>query len=131
MKPYLSVVIPAFNEEHLVINSLAAVDHYLAKQPYPSEIVVVIDGSTDRTLEVVREFAVGKEHIRWIARPQNRGKGYSVREGMLAAKGQIRLFTDADNSTDISHFDSMQRRMPAIAFFPWLALTAGALMWNC
>ncbi len=62
----------------------------------------------DETLSRVQEFAATRQNIRWIDRADNRGKGYTVREGMLAARGQIRLFTDADNSTDMSHFDQMQ-----------------------
>ncbi len=67
----------------------------------------MIDGAKDNTLEVVGSFSKEKENLRWIDRKENRGKGYTVREGMLAARGHIRLFTDADNSTDIAHFDKM------------------------
>lgn len=106
--PYLSVVIPAYNEEKRIHKSLEAVEAYLSKQDYTWEVIVVIDGAKDNTASVVRDFSQGKESIHLIDRKQNRGKGYTVREGMLAAKGQVRLFTDADNSTDISHFDKMK-----------------------
>lgn len=108
MKPYLSVIIPAYNEEFRIRKTLESIYTYLKQQPYLWEIIVVLDGVTDNTLSVVETFAESKEHIRWLDRQENRGKGYSVREGMLAAKGEIRLFTDADNSTDISHFDQMK-----------------------
>lgn len=106
-QPYLSVIIPAYTEEHRIGNTLEVIDNYLEKKPFSSEILVVLDGPEDRTLEKVRAFAADHPRIRWIDRAENRGKGFTVRQGMLAARGQIRLFTDADNSTDISHFDQM------------------------
>jgi glycosyltransferase involved in cell wall biosynthesis len=107
-QPYLSVIIPAYTEEQRIGHTLAVVCDYLAQQPYTAEILVVLDGPEDRTLEKVRAFAAHQPHVRWINREENRGKGFTVRQGMLAACGQIRLFTDADNSTDISHFDQMK-----------------------
>ncbi|GAB4269956.1 MAG: glycosyltransferase family 2 protein [Candidatus Promineifilaceae bacterium] len=107
MKPYLSVIIPAYNEEKRIGNTLTAVYNYLTRQPYTWEMVIALDGPTDDTKGVVTAFAKGKRSIRLIDRQENRGKGYTIREGMLAARGDIRLFTDADNSTDISHFDQM------------------------
>ncbi|HRQ37153.1 MAG TPA: glycosyltransferase family 2 protein [Chloroflexota bacterium] len=108
MKPYLSVIIPAYNEEERIGKTLTAVYAYLIPQPYTWELLVILDGCQDNTAAVIESFAQGKENIRWIDRRQNRGKGYTVREGMLAAKGEIRLFTDADNSTDMNHFDRMK-----------------------
>lgn len=107
MTPYLSVVIPAFNEEQRITQTLDVIYTYLQKQDFEWEVLVVIDGAQDNTLARTREFAAGRQHIRWIDRKQNRGKGYSVREGMLAATGRVRLFTDADNSIRISNFDKM------------------------
>ena len=106
--PYLSLVIPAYNEEQRITATLEAVYAYLTRQPFTWELLVVIDGARDDTIGKVRAFGAGKEQIRWIERAENRGKGYTVREGMLAARGQVRLFSDADNSTDITHFDLMQ-----------------------
>jgi dolichyl-phosphate beta-glucosyltransferase len=108
MDPYLSVVIPAYNEEKRITKTLEAVWQYLLRQSYTWEIVVVIDGAKDGTHGRVAEFAAGKDLVRCIDRKENKGKGYTVREGMLAARGKVRLFTDADNSTDISHFDKMR-----------------------
>jgi dolichyl-phosphate beta-glucosyltransferase len=108
MNPYLSVIIPCYNEERRITKTLEVIYTYLGRQNYPWEILIVLDGVTDRTLDKVLEFAAGREHIRWIDRKNNRGKGYSIREGMMAARGSIQLFTDADNSTDISHFDKMR-----------------------
>jgi dolichyl-phosphate beta-glucosyltransferase len=114
MKPYLSVIIPAYNEVERIGKTLTAIYSYLTRQPYTWEMLIVLDGCRDNTAGVVEAFAQSdafaqsKENIRWINRQQNRGKGYTVREGMLAAKGEIRLFTDADNSTDMCHFDEMK-----------------------
>jgi dolichyl-phosphate beta-glucosyltransferase len=106
--PYLSVIIPAYNEEKRIKITLDAVYRYLTAQPFSWEMLIVLDGPQDDTLGQVHSFAQGKQNVRWIDRRQNRGKGYSVREGMLQACGDIRLFTDADNSTDIRHFDQMK-----------------------
>ena len=106
--PYLSVVVPAYNEEARIGRTLTSIHSYLEQKPFDWEILVVLDGATDGTLDIVTQFAEGKNGIRWIDRKQNRGKGYTVREGLLATNGQYRLFTDADNSTDMSHFDKMQ-----------------------
>ena len=108
MQPYLSVIIPAYTEEKRIGGTLTAVYDYLSAQSFTWEILVVLDGPTDGTLGIVTAFAQGKSGVRWIDRPQNRGKGYTVRQGMLAASGKIRLFTDADNSTDMAHFDKMK-----------------------
>ena len=106
--PYLSVIIPAYNEEKRITVTLDAVYRYLNAQSFTWELLIILDGPTDNTLDVVQAFAAGKKHVRWIDRRENRGKGFSMREGMLAACGQIRLLTDADNSTDIAHFDKMK-----------------------
>ncbi|MCI0398521.1 MAG: glycosyltransferase family 2 protein [Chloroflexi bacterium] len=108
VKPYLSVIIPAYDEEKRIGATLEAIYAYLAGQPFTWEVLVVLDGVKDDTLGVVQAFGAGKEHLRWIDRQENRGKGYTIREGMLAARGDIRLFTDADNSTDMAHFDKMK-----------------------
>jgi dolichyl-phosphate beta-glucosyltransferase len=106
-EPYLSVIVPAYNEERRITTTLLSIYEYLSRQHYSWEILVVLDGPTDNTLKLIKEFAASREHVRWIDRRENRGKGYTVREGMLAASGQIRLFSDADNSTDINHFEQM------------------------
>jgi len=97
---YLSVVIPAFNEEKRLPHSLAAVLSFLKKQPYVSEVIVSDDGSQDRTVTLAKELLKDFPH-QVLVTPQNRGKGHAVRQGMLAAKGDHILFTDADLSTPI------------------------------
>lgn len=105
---YLSVIIPAYNEEKTIAKTLAIISDYLKKQNFLSEIIVVSDGSKDKTVENSEASFPNNASILVIDRKENRGKGYSVREGMLKAKGEIRLFMDTDNSTDISHFDLMK-----------------------
>lgn len=107
-QPYLSVIIPAYNEEKRITKTLNAISSYLQKQPYSYEVIVVVDGAKDATADIARDFTVRIQNLRVIDRKKNMGKGYSVKEGMLAAKGKIRLFTDADNSTDISYFENMK-----------------------
>lgn len=108
MDPYLSVIVPCYNEERRISSTLVAIHTYLSTQPYSWELLLVLDGVSDGTLGVVEAFASDHAGVNWIDRKANRGKGFTVREGMLAARGEIRLFTDADNSTDISHFDKMR-----------------------
>ncbi len=108
MQPYLSVIIPAYTEEKRISSTLDVIYTYLSQQSYTWEILIVLDGPTDNTPAIVAQFAQDNENVRWIDRKYNRGKGYTVRQGMLAAKGQVRVFTDADNSTDLSHFEQMK-----------------------
>jgi glycosyltransferase involved in cell wall biosynthesis len=101
----LSFVIPAYNEAARLGSTLKQVFAYLQAQPYSSEIIIVNDGSTDDTVHVVESiFAVNSAHIpaRLISYSPNRGKGYAVRQGLLAAEGTVALFSDADLSTPIS-----------------------------
>ena len=102
----LSVIVPAYNEAVRLPGTLRRLHEYLAARPFTYEIIVVLDGPTDNTREVVHELALA--NLKIIDRTVNRGKGYTVKEGMLKASGVIRLFSDADNSTDIAHFDAMK-----------------------
>ena len=104
----LSVVVPAYNEAYRLPNTLRRLHEYLAASSLTYEILVDLDGPTDATFDVVKRLSSEIECLKIIDRRSNRGKGYTVKEGMLAARGQIRLFTDADNSTDIVHFDKMK-----------------------
>jgi dolichyl-phosphate beta-glucosyltransferase len=105
---YLSVIIPAYNEADRIPKTLKIISSYLERQPYSYEILVVCDGPKDRTADVVRDLSLIIPKLKLIDRKKNMGKGFSIKEGMLAAKGKVRLFTDADNSTDISYFDKMR-----------------------
>lgn len=108
MPPYLSVIIPAYNEEKRISKTLLAADQYLQKQPYEYEIIVVSDGSKDKTVEIVENFKRQINNLKLIGNQENHGKGWVVRQGMLTSQGQIRLFMDADNSTTLEHFDKMR-----------------------
>jgi dolichyl-phosphate beta-glucosyltransferase len=99
-RPFLSVIIPAYNEERRLPQTLQSVVDYLARQSYASEIVVVDDGSRDKTAEVVDSFRTTHPNVLLI-RNDHRGKGFAVRAGVLAAQGHIVLFSDADLSTPI------------------------------
>ena len=101
----LSVVVPAFNEERRLPDTLASVLSYLRNRGESFEVVVVNDGSSDRTAEVAR--SAGPE-VRVLDNPGNRGKGYSVRNGMLNALGSWRLMCDADLSTPIEDLASLR-----------------------
>ncbi len=101
----LSVVLPAYNEESRLPGTLTESIRYLQAQPYKSEIIVVDDGSTDRTQEVVRNQGSSPVPVMLLSHPDraNHGKGASIRLGMLEAQGEYRLFMDADNSTSLDH----------------------------
>lgn len=104
--PFLSVVIPAWNEESAIARTLAETRAYLSSLPFVSEIIVIDDGSRDATAARAREALEGFEHAHVRSFPHNHGKGWAVREGMLMARGTHRLFMDADHSTDIRHMDT-------------------------
>ncbi|MDE2311522.1 MAG: glycosyltransferase family 2 protein [Patescibacteria group bacterium] len=97
----LSVIVPAYKEEHRIGPTLQAISDFLSKQSYQSEILVCIDGSPDKTNQVVAGFAGKIPDLKIFDNTENHGKGWVVRQGMLAATGDLRLFTDADNSTSI------------------------------
>ncbi|MEE9614041.1 MAG: dolichyl-phosphate beta-glucosyltransferase [Thermodesulfobacteriota bacterium] len=103
---YLSIVIPAYNEEKRLPDTLIKIRDYLNRQDYTWEIIVVDDGSADNTIGAARE-ALGEEGLTVIGNRTNSGKGWSVRRGMLAAKGEVVLFSDADLSTPIEELDKM------------------------
>ncbi len=106
LRPFLSIVVPAYNEERRLPQTLDRIDAYLARQSYTSEMIVVDDGSCDRTAEVVESFQTAHPRVRLI-RNDHRGKGYAVRTGMLQARGHIVLFSDADLSTPIEETEAL------------------------
>lgn len=102
--PTLSIVIPAYNEEARILLTLAQVTHYLESQPFPWEVVVANDGSTDDTPRLAEEFARSHSQVSLLNLP-HRGKGGAVRSGMLHARGQRRFLCDADLSMPIDQLD--------------------------
>jgi glycosyltransferase involved in cell wall biosynthesis len=103
----LSIIIPAYNEELRLPATLDAIVAYLNSGAEQAEIIVVDDGSSDSTVEIVKKYAQKYARLRLASNGSNRGKGYSVRNGMLAARGEIALFTDADLSTPIEEADKL------------------------
>lgn len=110
-KMLLSLVIPAYNEEKRLGSSLQKIAQYLATRDYSSEVIVVDDGSSDRTVDVAESlrpaFQDARVDLRIVRNPGNRGKGFSVRNGMLHARGDIAVFSDADLSSPITELDKL------------------------
>jgi dolichyl-phosphate beta-glucosyltransferase len=108
---HLSIIIPAYNEEARLGASLGRILGFLKQKPYDKEVLVVSDGSRDGTAGVARSqteaFESAGIELRVIENDGNRGKGYSVKSGMRAARGQIALFTDADLSAPITEADKL------------------------
>jgi dolichyl-phosphate beta-glucosyltransferase len=98
LAPFLSVVVPAYNEALRIAPSLERIRRYLEEKAVRAEVIVVDDGSTDATAELVLEAAASWPSVRLVRNGRNRGKGFSVRRGALEARGQYVLFTDADLS---------------------------------
>ena len=97
----LSIVIPAYNEGARLAPTLATIVKYLSQAEWSSEVIVVNDGSRDNTAEIVRDFAQINSVVHLVENPTNRGKGYSVLNGMLHARGEVVVFSDADLSSPI------------------------------
>lgn len=102
---HLSVIIPAYNEARRITDTLISIRDYLSREPYDWEVLVMNDGSTDNTAEIVRSFGTQNPKFRLVDNRKNHGKGYVVKQGILETKGDFRLFTDADNSTTIDHVE--------------------------
>ena len=102
--PDLSIIIPLYNEERRLHNTFAAIERCTASFGKAFEVVFVDDGSTDRSVELVRVFMARFPHARLVWHNRNKGKGAAVRTGILAARGKRRLFMDADMATDLTEF---------------------------
>lgn len=107
----LSVVIPAYNEEARLDKTLNQVLAYLDADWQPYEVLVVSDGSTDRTEQIALRFAERYPQVKRLAYQPNRGKGYAVRYGMLRAQGKWVLFSDADLATPIEELDKLAQQL--------------------
>lgn len=102
---YLSVIIPAYNEEKRIEKTLLSVRAYLSRQNYEYEILVVSDGSKDNTIGVVSNLRNQILNLKILDDKENHGKGWAVQKGMLEAQGDYRLFMDADNSTTVDQVE--------------------------
>ena len=108
----LSIVVPAYNEQTRLPATIRRILEYLSVSEWLfHELVIVVDGSTDGTVEVASEFARDNPNVRVLRNPGNRGKGYSVRHGMMEARGEWRLFTDADLSSPIEEIEKLWAAM--------------------
>jgi glycosyltransferase involved in cell wall biosynthesis len=100
LKPFFSVIIPAFNEEKRLPNTLEQLSHFLGKQPFGSEIIVVENGSRDQTFEIAQRFADGRKNAR-VLHNEQRGKGLAIQRGVMTASGEYVFMCDADLSMPV------------------------------
>jgi glycosyltransferase involved in cell wall biosynthesis len=106
--PYLSVVVPAYNEERRLPATLDAILSFLAVQPFEVDVIIADDGSTDRTASVVEQMIVKHNNLK-LLRLDHRGKGYAVRSGVLAAAGTYILLCDADLAVPIEEWQKLEK----------------------
>jgi len=120
-----SIIIPAYNEGERIAGSLGKILAYAGSRGWQGEILVVNDGSSDDTPALVEEFAKKHAEVKLLQNPGNRGKGYSVRNGMLQATGEMLLFTDADLSSPIAEasklFGAIEQGADVAIGSRWLA----------
>jgi glycosyltransferase involved in cell wall biosynthesis len=100
LNPFFSIIIPAYNEENRLPSTLEQLFRFLEKQPFASEIIVVENGSNDRTFEIAQQFANGQENVH-VLHNEQRGKGKAIRRGVLAARGEYIFLCDADLSMPV------------------------------
>jgi dolichyl-phosphate beta-glucosyltransferase len=105
--PKYSIIIPAYNESARIPATLESVVACIRERGWPAEVVVVNDGSTDSTAQLVRDFGSRAPEVRLLENPGNRGKGFSVRAGILQAQGEIVMFTDSDLSAPIEEAERL------------------------
>jgi dolichyl-phosphate beta-glucosyltransferase len=110
--PDLSIIIPAYNEEALIASTLDGLQTYLSARPERYEIIVVDDGSQDKTVEAVRQWQeCNAVELHLLANEQNRGKGFSIRRGIAESRGQFIIFTDADLPYELQAIDSFLKTL--------------------
>ncbi|HIA52818.1 MAG TPA: glycosyltransferase family 2 protein [Candidatus Melainabacteria bacterium] len=110
---YLSIIVPSYNEERRMPRCLEKLAEYLERKQFTSEVLIVSDGSTDRTTDIVRAASQMDPTIRLIEFSENKGKGFAVRAGMLEARGKYRLFMDTDCAVPVEFIDKMLERLVA------------------
>ena len=109
---YLSVIVPAYNEEKRISETIRSLDVYLRRQNYDYEILVINDGSNDGTADLIKRLELEIKGLRLINNHKNHGKGHAVKQGILEGVGDLRIFTDADNSTSIEHLGAFVPYIP-------------------
>lgn len=109
MQPYLSVIIPAYNESERIPRAIEDIRAVIERWPFPVEVIVVDDGSSDETAAVVAACAERIPQLRLVSYMPNQGKGFAVRTGVLEARGEIVLFMDADNSVPLEQASALIR----------------------
>jgi dolichyl-phosphate beta-glucosyltransferase len=107
--PYLSIIIPTYNEEVRIVPTIGAIASYVSDQGFPWELLIADDGSRDGTVTAVESLGFANLHV--LKAEKNGGKGSAVQRGMLAAKGKYVLFADADNSTPIEEINKLLRQL--------------------
>jgi len=105
MTEKLSIIIPAYNEEKRILNTILTANSYLKKKSFEYEILVINDGSNDRTEKVVFNLMDEINNLRLVGYSVNKGKGFAVKKGFIESKGDIVLFMDADGATPIDEID--------------------------
>lgn len=113
MPAFVSIVVPAFNEETRIESTLRKTLEFMDRKPYEYEVIVVDDGSADRTVQVTESFAQGRGNLRCIRNGINEGKGNAVKKGALASVGENVFFMDADLSTPIEEIDRFLEEIKA------------------
>lgn len=110
--PDLSILIPAYNEEALIASTLDGIQTYFSRRPESYEIIVVDDGSRDKTIEAVKHWQECHEvDLRLLSNLQNKGKGFSIRRGVLESRGQIIVFIDADLPYELQAIDGFLKAL--------------------
>ncbi len=109
----LSIVVPAYNEENRIKSTLVNIFDFIAEKKINAEIIVVNDGSTDRTAEQVSKKKARIKHLKLINKTKNQGKGAAIKTGVTHARGRNILITDADNSTPIEQWESLNKALEA------------------
>ncbi len=125
--PSMSIVIPCYNEEKRVPPTIDAIRQWMRKR-MEYEIIIVDDGSTDRTIMTVKKKAWGKKDIRILANNENRGKGYSVRRGVAAAQRDWILIMDADSTIPITELEKFLPHVPHYSVLLGSRLKQGAMV---
>lgn len=107
----ISIIVPSYNESHIIEKTLINIVEYFNKQSFDYQVIVVDDGSTDKTRECVRKFCSSHKNIEVLENNSNRGKGYAVRKGILHGEGDYLLFMDADLATPLSEFEKFRPKI--------------------